>query len=78
MKVYAYVSSETCTIRRAILPGHEAPNGESVSKHGDYQRWPFGKRETLAMLNLPGAHNSYRREAAGLVADLREWRSVQA
>ena len=75
MKVYAYVTSECCIIRRAILPGHEAPNGEAVSKHGDYNRWPWGKRETLAMLNLPGAHNSYRRQAAGMVADLLNWRS---
>ena len=75
MKVYAYVTSECCVIRGAVLPGsYVGRNGEAVSKHGDYNRWPWGKRETLAMLNLPGAHNSYRRQAAGMVADLLNWR----
>lgn len=73
MKIYAYVSSETCTVRRALLLGTNAPNGERVSKHGDYNPWPFGKKETLAMFDLPGAHNSYRRQAARLVADLLDW-----
>jgi hypothetical protein len=72
-RTYAYVSSETCVIRRAYLPGESHPNGEPIQKHGDFDRWPFGKRETLAMFALPGAHNSYRRQAARLVAELRGW-----
>jgi hypothetical protein len=74
-KVYAYVKSETCTVRSAARPGSFiGRNDEPVSKHGDYDPWPFGKRETLAMIDLPGAHNSYRRQAARLVADLLIWR----
>ena len=74
MKVYAYVSSECCTIRHAYRPGEYHRNGERISKHGDFNRWPWGKRQTLKALELPGAHNSYRREVAGLVADLLDWR----
>ena len=76
-RVYAYVSSETCVIRHAYRPGEFHPKtGEPIYKHGDFDRWPFGKRETLAMLKLQGAHNSYRREAARLVAELLDWREI--
>jgi hypothetical protein len=75
MKVYAYVKSETCISRDACLPGSfVGKNNEPVYRHGDWNPWRYGKRETLSMLNLPGAHNSYRREAARLVADLLDWR----
>lgn len=77
MKVYAYVKSECCTVKAAALPGsYVGRNGEAVSKHGDYNRWIYGKRETIAMLNLPGAHNAYRRQCARLVADLLDWRKT--
>ena len=76
-RVYAYVSSETCVTRRAYRPGEFHPKtGEPIHKHGDFNRWPFGKRETLAMLKLSGAHNSYRRQAARLVCDLLDWREI--
>jgi len=75
--IYAYVSSETCVNRHAYRPGEFHPRtGEPIHKHGDFNRWPFGKRETLAMLKLQGAHNSYRRGAARLVAELLDWREI--
>ena len=74
MKVYAYVTSESCRIRRAILPGHDAPNGEAVSRHSDYHRWPFGKRETFAIIHQPAtAANYYKRECARVVSQLLDW-----
>lgn len=74
-KVYAYVKSECCTITDAVLPGSfVGRNDEPVHKHGDYRPWQFGKRETLVMMNLEGAHNAYRRRCARLVAELLDWR----
>lgn len=73
-RIYAYVSSETCTIRRAFRPGEEHPRTwEPVHKHGDFLPWHSGKRETLAAMAAEGAHNSYRRQAARLVAELLGW-----
>lgn len=73
-RTYAYVSSETCIIRRAFRPGEEHPRTwQPIHKHGDFTPWYFGKRETLALMNAEGAHNSYRRQAARLVAELLGW-----
>lgn len=71
--IYAYVSSETCVIRRAYLPGTASRSGKPVSRDGDLNAWTHGKRATLDMLWLSGAHNSYQRQAARLVAELRGW-----
>jgi hypothetical protein len=75
MKVYAYVKSETCVSRGAVLPGSlVGRNQEPVSRHGDYRPWWYGKRETLAIINQPAtAANSYHRQCARLVANLRDW-----
>lgn len=75
-RVYAYVSSETYTIRHAYRPGEEHPRTwQPIHKHGDFLPWTHGKRETLTIMNLEGAHNSYRRQAARLVAELLDWRN---
>ena len=75
MKTYAYVKSECCTSRDAVLPGtFVGRNQEPVSRHGDYNPWYYGKRETLAIINQTAtAANSYHRACARLVAELRDW-----
>ena len=74
-KIYAWVKSETCTIRDAVRPGSfVGRNEEPVSKHGDYNPWYYGKRETLAIIGQTAtAANSYHRACARLVADLLDW-----
>ena len=76
-KIYAWVKSETCTSRDAILPGSRVGrNEEPVSRHGDWNPWLWGKRETLAIIALPAmAHNVYRRACALKVAELLNWNS---
>lgn len=79
-KIYAYVKSESCIMIRALLPGEEV-NGEPVSKHGDYDRWTYGKRETLAIAagthpvvcNLGAGRDLYMMRAARKVAEARGW-----
>lgn len=75
VKTYAWVKSETCTIRGAVLPGSfVGRNEEPVSRHGDYIPWYYGKRETLAIISQPATGaNSYHRQCARLVAELRDW-----
>ena len=75
MKTYAYVKSECCTSRDAVLPGtFVGRNQEPVSRHGDYNPWYYGKRETLAIINQTAtAANSDHRACARLVAELRDW-----
>ena len=75
MKVYAYVKSETCISRDACLPGSfDGKSNEPVSRHGDWNPWYYGKRETLAIIaQTATAANSYHRHCARLVADLLEW-----
>ena len=75
MKTYAYVKSETCTSRYAVRPGSFVGRSEEpVSRHGDYNPWYYGKRETLAIIAQPAtAANSYHRQCARLVAELRGW-----
>jgi hypothetical protein len=75
-KVYAYVKSETCTIRDAVRPGSfVGRNEDPVSRHGDYNPWLHGKRETLAIIALgcSDASRYYRFQCARLVAELLDW-----
>ena len=76
MTTYAYVKSETCTTREAVRPGSlVGRNLEPVSKRGDYQRWPYGKRATLAIINgTATAATAYQRQCARLVARLLDWK----
>jgi hypothetical protein len=75
MRTYAWVKSETCVSRSAVLPGSRVGrNDELVSRHGDYNPWYYGKRETLAIIAQKAtAANSYHRACARLVAELRDW-----
>jgi hypothetical protein len=75
VKTYAYVKSECCTSLHAVLPGtFVGRNEEPVSRHGDYNPWYYGKRETLAIIaQTATAANSYHRACARLVAELRDW-----
>ena len=75
MKIYAWVKSEACNIRDAVLPGSTVGrNEEPVSLHGDYNPWYYGKRETLAIIaQTATAANSYHRACAWMVAKLRDW-----
>ena len=73
MKIYAYVTTETCHHLDAVRPGaYVGRDQRPVSKHGDYTTWCCGKRETLAMcqnyLLTP-----YRRACAREVAKLMGW-----
>ena len=76
-RIYAYVATECCRCRDAVLPGHEFPNGRRVSKHGDYTTWEHGKRQTLAI--IAGTHPSFHRykrydyATALAVAKLKGW-----
>jgi len=74
-KTYAYVTAECCKRVDAELPGATVGN-RPVSKHGDYSRWQYGKRETLAIIG--GNHTfvtgrGYMGECARVVAKLRGW-----
>ena len=72
MRIYAYVSSESCTVRRAVRPGeefHDVP----ISKHGDFRPWPYGKRATKNLLKSTSAAASYTREMARKVINLLDW-----
>ena len=53
MKTYCYVTAECCRILRTAKPGEEV-DGRSVSKHGDFVPWVYGKRETLKMAQGSG------------------------
>ena len=75
-KVYAYVKSETCTIREAVRPGSfVGRNEELVSRHGDWNPWLNGKHETLAIIarGCSNASQYYRFQCARLVAELLDW-----
>lgn len=75
-KIYAWVKSETCTMRDAVLPGSTVGrNEEPVSRHGDWNPWVFGKCETLAIIARGAADASryYMYQCAQLVAELRGW-----
>ena len=62
MKVYAYVTTETCRLRRAVERGGMVGD-TPVSKHGDYTTWHYGKRETLAIIDA--THEHYLKARAG-------------
>lgn len=66
----AYVTSETCRTRDAVRPGTWI--GERrVSRHGDWQPWYHGKRETLALADR--GQTPYVRGSARAVARLMGW-----
>jgi hypothetical protein len=58
MKRYAYVTTQTCTRRDAVLPGTWVGN-HPVSRHGDYQPWTRGKRETISIAQGHGNFGSH-------------------
>jgi hypothetical protein len=66
----AYVTTETCRVRAAVRPGYWI--GERrVSRHGDWQAWPYAKRETLALAS--DGQTAYKRGSARAVAQLMGW-----
>ena len=71
MRIYAYVTAECCKRVDAELPGATV-GGRPVSKHGDYSRWQYGKRETLAMIRDQRTP-IYQWKCARAVAKLRGW-----
>ena len=72
-KIYAYVTSATCTTQRAVKPGTEA-YGKPVSKCNDYEPWMIGKRVTLDLISQGNSNVSMRRrQSARLVAALLGW-----
>ena len=72
MKTYCYVTAECCRILRTAKPGEEV-DGRTVSKHGDFMPWVYGKRETLKMCGEPG----YRAWAAHAVCLEMGWEDRQ-
>ena len=74
-KIYAYVTSETCTTQRAVRSGTEIGNaGTRVSQCGDYEPWTMCKRETLGLIAQGNSNVSMRRwQSARLVAELLGW-----
>ena len=47
MRIYCYVTSETCRVMSTAKPGERVWDGRPVSKHGDYVPWCWGRRKTL-------------------------------
>ena len=45
-----YVSNQCCTSRTAVFASGEI-NGERPCKHGDYNLWQYGIRETKRIAN---------------------------
>ena len=74
-KIYAYITSATCTTQRAVRCGTETDNmGTRVSRCGDYEPWTLGKRETLDVIAQGNSNVSMRRwQSARLVAALLGW-----
>ena len=69
-RIYAWVTSETCTSARAFAPGSEY-QGVPVSTHGDLRPWYYNKRETLKLASAgPG---SWERRTAAMVAYVLGW-----
>lgn len=80
MKTYAYVTTESCTVPRAKLPG--SFHGEiPIHRASDYSPWPYGKRETIrlvrgdhfAQLGTTPERARYLRTAAITVSRLLGW-----
>lgn len=69
-RITAYVTSETCRTRNAVRPGTWI-GARRVSRHGDWQAWYHGKRETLAMAD--NGQTAYLRGSARAVALLMGW-----
>lgn len=68
-RITAYVTSATCRGRDAVRPG--AWIGErQVHRHGDWQAWPYGKRETLDLID---DGTTYQCQTARAVARLMGW-----
>ena len=73
MKIYAYVTTETCQVHNMALPGETIGRDDrKVSAHGDYTAWNKGKRETLALMADAKA-TPYQRASAYRVAKLLRW-----
>lgn len=84
MKIYAYVTTETCKLRHAVVRGAVIGRDETpVSKHGDYTTWHYGKRETLEIIAGNHVHQhpglggggraAYLTASARAVARLKGW-----
>jgi hypothetical protein len=80
--VYAYVKSEVCRQRDAVLPdSDEGLNIADTAKErgsdyhlGDWDEWTYSQEETLKLSKQPGAGTKdYLRETARLVLDLLDW-----
>lgn len=56
MRKRIYVTNQCCNIRRAVFADTEI-GGELPRDHGDYDLWPYGIRETLAIFN--GTHPNF-------------------
>ena len=71
-KTYAYVTTGSCVRMDAVKPGSFIGRNEiPVSKHGDYYKWAWGKKDTLAAIRNGGSEHD--RNAARAVAQLLGW-----
>jgi hypothetical protein len=71
-KTYAYVTTGSCVRMDAVKPGSFIGRNEiPVSKHGDYCKWPWCKKDTLNLVANGGSE--YDRNAARAVAQLLGW-----
>ena len=69
-RIYAWVTSETCTSLRAFAPG-DVYQGGLVATHGDLCPWYHNKRETLDLaISCPGG---WGMRAAVAVARVLGW-----
>lgn len=76
MKTYAYVKKQCCLSFSAEMPGSfVGRNEEPVSRHGDYERWHHGKRQTLLIASTPAKDSNelYRQHCAQAVVELLGW-----
>ena len=66
MRIYAYVTSETCSYARAVELG-SIIDGKPVSRHGDYYPWYCGKRDTLREITASGYKAARGAESGGII-----------
>jgi len=72
MRIHAYVTSETCRLIDAALPGDYVGREKiPVSRHADYQPWRHSRRATLRLITE--SDDYYTRHAARAVAKAHGW-----
>lgn len=59
-----YVTNQCCTSRNAVFASDDV-NGERPCKHGDYNLWPYGIRETRKIATFDKSVPALKNSGAG-------------